>query len=482
MVPRQGQVGESDQRRRLVLTAGTVAAAMGGRLVAGGADCAIGGVSIDSRTISPGDLFFAIRGTRHDGHTFMRAAVSAGAAGVVAAVDAAPVQDGWPAAAVLILVEDTIRALQMLAQHVRRESGSQVVAVTGSTGKTTTKEIAAAFLGLTRRVVRSPGNLNNHIGVPLSLVGLCDRPDVAVIEMAMNHPGEISMLVELARPEVRVWTNVAPVHTEFFASLEAIADAKAELLEGATSQTVVIANAADPLVMDRVARSPARCFTFAVDAEADVRAVDVISGGLDGMTARIESTVGSAVVRTPLVGRGNVGNLMAAVAVGLHYEVPLARMVECAASLKPMPHRGEVLRLPGGVTLFDDSYNSNPAALRHALEIVAHEHRCARRVAVIGEMLELGEQSHALHCASGQAAAAAGLQRLVTVGGSAARALGEAAIRAGLPASAVSHALNSEEAADLAAGIVRPGDLVFVKGSRGIRTEIVAERIKVEFG
>jgi UDP-N-acetylmuramoyl-tripeptide--D-alanyl-D-alanine ligase len=440
----------------------------------------VDGVSIDSRTLAPGDLFVAIRGDRFDGHAFVDAAMGAGAIGVVVA-GGALVPAAWPADAVLIRVDDTTRALQALARHVRRQSGSRVVAITGSTGKTTTKEAAAAFLGRRYRVLRSGGNLNNHIGLPLSLLQLRAQPDVAVVELGMNHAGEIRTLVSIAEPDVRVWTNVSAVHSAFFASLDAIADAKAEVMEGAGPSGVLVANADDPLVMARARRFAGTVRTFGTHPSAHVRASGVEDRGLDGAVATVHTPAGSRSLRTPLLGRGNLANVLAAAAVALHYEVPLDAIVAEAAALSPMLHRGEVIRLAGGVTLVDDSYNSNPRALEIALQVVGGEQRCGRRVAVLGEMLELGVQASSLHEACGRAAAAAGLAALITVGGEAARALGAAAVRAGMAPSAVRHAATSEDAAETALAFVRPGDLVLVKGSRGIRTEVVITRLAGEF-
>jgi UDP-N-acetylmuramoyl-tripeptide--D-alanyl-D-alanine ligase len=294
----------------------------------------------------------------------------------------------------------------------------------------------------------------------------------------MSHAGEIRMLVGLAEPDVRVWTMVAEVHSAFFPSLEAIADAKAEILEGATPQSLVVANAADPLVMARVARTPARVVTFGIDVPADVSAAGVIDRGLAGTRATVTTPAGAAVVDVPLLGRGHLGNALAAMAVAGECGVALDAMVERLAATKPAARRGEVWRLPSGVTLVDDSYNSNPRALERTLEAVAAERGCARRLAVLGEMLELGDQSVALHEACGRAAARAGLSLLVTVGGAPALAMANAAVAAGMARAAVHHAATSAEAADLVVPALREGDVVLVKGSRGVRTDLVADRIR----
>jgi UDP-N-acetylmuramoyl-tripeptide--D-alanyl-D-alanine ligase len=465
----------------LALTAGGIAAASGGAVVRGDAATPIGPVSIDSRTLAPGDLFVAIRGERFDGHEFVGSALDKGAVGVV--IDGAgdeALQRARPDA-VVIRVADTTRALQLVARDVRRRSGAKVVAITGSAGKTTTKEITAEFLAATHRVFRNKGNLNNHIGLPLSLLELRSRPDVAVVELGMNHPGEIRTLVGIAEPEVRLWTNVGDAHLGFFESAEAIADAKAEILEQASSDSVLVANASDARVMARAGGFKGRVVTFGMNAPADVQAVDVELRGLEGTRARLRTPHGETEVTTPLLGLGNLANVLAATATALEFGIPLAAIRERASRLAPAAHRGELLRLPGGITLVDDSYNSSPSALKRALELVGSAQGCARKVAVLGEMLELGRHADRLHTECGRAAAEAGLDILIAVGGPPARALAEAAVAAGMPAANVLHVATRQEAAELAGSRVRPGDLVLVKGSRGIGTDFVVERLKAEF-
>ena len=461
----------------VLLTAAQAAAAMAGSLLAGPAGAALGGFSIDTRTLRAGDVYIAIIGERLDGHRFVGDALRAGASGLVVS-DPSAVPSGIDPAVVVVQVDDTTRALQRLGRYIRRESLAQVVAITGSAGKTTTKELTADLLATRYRVFRNHGNFNNHIGLPLSLIELRHGPEIAVVELGMNHAGEIRTLVGLAEPDVRVWTMVAEVHSAFFASTDAIADAKAEILDGATPQSLVIANAADPLVMARVAASPARIRTFGIGVPADVRAEGVVDRGLAGTRAAVTTPWGSATVELPLLGLGHLGNALAAVAIAGEYGVPLDAMTRRLAAAAPAARRGEVWRLASGVTLVDDSYNSNPRALQRTLEALAAERGCARRVAVLGEMLELGEQAVALHEWCGRSAAGAGLAMLVTIGGEAARAMGRAAVAAGMPAASVIHAATSAEAADLIVPSLRAGDVVLVKGSRGIRTDIVADRVR----
>ena len=457
------------------MTLAEIAGAVGGAFDGAHAERTIDGFSIDTRSVQTGDLFFAIRGDRFDGHTFVAEAARKGASAAIVS-SAGEVRAAAPELP-LVVVDDSIAALQRLATYVRRESGTTVVAVTGSAGKSTTKEIAAEFLAARYRVFRNKGNLNNHIGLPLSLLELRRKPDVAVVELGMNHAGEISALVKIADPNVRVWTNVAPAHLEFFGTVDAIADAKAEILERARSTDLLVANADDDRVMRHAGRFAGRVLTFGMDRVADVRAEQVRDLGVDGTAAHLRTPAGEVELETALPGTANLSNILAATAVALDLQVPLASIVERAAALKPVTRRGEVIRA-GDLTIVDDSYNSNPKALARALEWIGRERRYTRRVAVIGEMLELGPASGELHRESGRQAAQAGIDHLIAVGGAPAKQIAEGALEAGMPAGAVQYVADSRQAAEIAVALVRPGDLVLVKGSRGTRTDIVADRLK----
>ncbi len=459
------------------LTPAAVAGAVDGELRGPSGDRVISGFSFDTRTLANGELFFAIRGAR-DGNAYVSEAVRKGAAAAVVSdrrllevreLDETP----------LVVVSDALEALQRLGRHVRRQSGSAVVAVTGSAGKSTTKEMAAELLSSRYRVLKNKGNLNNHIGLPLSLLELRRGPDIGVFELGMNHSGEISTLVAIAEPDVRVWTNVGPAHLEFFGTVDRIAEAKAEILERAKPDDVLVANADDERVMKHAARFAGRVSTFGLERPADVQALEVRDLGVDGTAALLRTPIGETEIETPLPGTANLSNLLAAVAVALRFDVPLSSIVSRAAELKPIGRRGEIVRI-GGVTIIDDSYNSNPGALSKALATMAAETRFSRRIAVIGEMLELGSASADLHRAAGEEAARSGLSVLIAVGGHPARALADGAIAAGLTAASVHYVSDSAAAAEIAASIVSVGDLLLVKGSRGVRTEIVVERLKAE--
>ena len=471
-------------KKPLAFTAESLAAAAGGELTSGDRETAIERFSIDSRAIESGQMFVAIRGERFDGHQFVSAALERGAIGAIVERGfgmTAQGASGSSGAPVLIQVDDTTTALQSIARDVRRQSGARVVAITGSAGKTTTKEVTADFLATRYQVFRNKGNLNNHIGLPLSLLELRSRPDVAIVELGMNHAGEIRTLVGIAEPEVRVWTNVGDAHLGFFTSPDAIADAKAEILENAGPRDALVANADDGRVMTRARRFPGETITFGIERRADVHAYEVRQLGLDGMSATVRTPQGETVLDTPLLGHANLLNVLAATATALHLGVSLDEIRGRAGQLRPATHRGELLRLPGGITVIDDSYNSNPTALRRSLELLAASGGCARKIAVVGEMLELGDHSERLHIECGRAAAAARLDFLVAVGSQPAGALADAAIAAGLSRESVVHAATKEEAAQLALERVRPGDLILVKGSRGIGTDFVVERLRTEF-
>jgi UDP-N-acetylmuramoyl-tripeptide--D-alanyl-D-alanine ligase len=458
------------------LTAHLIAAATRGTVTEGGGDTVFANVSIDTRTIGAADLFVAIRGERFDGAEFAAAALEKGAAGVV-------VPRGWSGSAkrgaVVIEVDDTTVALQSLAREIRKESGTKVVAITGSAGKTTTKEVTGELLATRYRVIRNRGNFNNHIGLPLSLIELRERPEIAVVELGMNHAGEIATLVRVAEPDVRVWTNVGEAHLGFFASVDAIADAKAELLEGASASTLLVANSDDQRIASRTPGFRGRVLTFGIDRAADVRATNVADRGIDGMSATVTTPAGAMELRTPLIGRGNLANVLAATGVAIEFGIPMDAIAERAQTLTPAAHRGEVVRLANGVTVIDDSYNANPTATKRALDVLAQS-ASQRKVAVLGEMLELGDRSSALHEEVGRSAVSAGVDLLFTVGGRPAAAMADAAVAAGMDRSRVRYLETSDAAAEAVAGGVRSGDLVLVKGSRGVKTDRVVERLKVD--
>jgi UDP-N-acetylmuramoyl-tripeptide--D-alanyl-D-alanine ligase len=458
-----------------VLTAGLVAQTTAGRIAAGDFSREFTSVSTDSRTLSAGALFVALTGPRFDGQAFVGEALARGAAGVLVSAVPASADD-----ASVIVVPDTLAALQRLGRAVRERSGARVVAITGSAGKTTTKEVTANFLSARYSVFRNSGNLNNHIGLPLSLVELRHGPEVAVVELGMNHAGEIRTLVNIADPQIRVWTNVGDAHIGHFVSREAIADAKAEILESAGRDTLVVGNADDVLVMSHVSRFGGRRLTFGEREGADVRATRVVDRGFDGTTADVETPAGRARLSVPLAGRAQLSNVLAATAVAVEFDVPLAAIEARASGLRPVSRRGAIETLASGARIVDDSYNASPAATQAMLKALQATETSGRRIAMLGEMLELGGASRALHVACGRAAAAAGVDELLVVGGPDADGLVEGAVAGGLDRARIRRFADSPAAAAGVASSIRGGDLVLIKGSRGTRMDVIADRLKEE--
>jgi UDP-N-acetylmuramoyl-tripeptide--D-alanyl-D-alanine ligase len=465
----------------VALTAPWIAHAVAGEL-RGRYDGPVGEVVTDSRTMAKGDVFVALTGPRFDGHDFVEAAVDRGAALVVVSQTWAAGRAGVLARGAALVVDDPLRALQALARAVRRAVATRVVAITGSAGKTTTKELTAGALEPTFTVVKNKGNLNNHIGLPLSLMQLRSAPDMAVLELGMNHGGEIRTLVGIAEPEVRVWTNVGDAHLGFFASSDAIADAKAEILEGASASSLLVCSADDARIAARRRGFPGRTVTFGESPAADVRAVDIPDRGLDGTSATVVSPSGTARFVSPLLGRANLANVLAATAVATECGVPIELVRDRVASVGPADRRGAVRRLRDDITVVDDSYNSSPAALTQALRTLASERRVTGRIAVLGEMLELGDHAASLHAECGRVAAATRLRQLFAIGGAPAAALAQAAVDAGMAPGDVRHFASSQEAASAVSAAVRPGDAVLVKGSRGIRCDVVVDRLVQDHG
>ncbi len=443
----------------------------------------IGGYSIDSRTARAGDLFFALRGENHDGHDHVGSALERGA---VAAVVEREVAGASPDQ--LVRVPDSLEALQQLAKNLLTEWGGPIVGVTGSAGKTTTKDLTARVLSAAGPTHKSFGNLNNAFGLPKSVLEMATDGRTpsgyrfCVLEMGMSTPGEIRRLTEIAPPTVGVVTIVAPVHTEFFEDgIEGVADAKAELIDGLKPGGTAVLNADDPRVARmRDRRDDITALTYGFADTADVRATDLEAEGLSGSRFRVDTPAGSADVHLPLVGRHNVGNALAAIAAGLALDVPLGAAVDALADAEPSKMRGQVVRLANGVTILDDSYNSSPKAFEAMVTALSEIVDAKRRIVVAGEMLELGAESAEMHAACGRAVAAAGIDLLAGVRGDA-RALVDAARDAGMGDRTL-FLDTPEAAAEWLAGELRDGDVVLVKGSRGVATDRVVAALVERFG
>ncbi|MFY9609571.1 MAG: UDP-N-acetylmuramoyl-tripeptide--D-alanyl-D-alanine ligase, partial [Blastocatellia bacterium] len=444
------------------------------------------GYSIDSRATRAGDLFFAIKGENYDGHRFVEDALRRGALGAVVTSEflASTSIDYIGAGAWLLPVADTLEALQAIAASIRRSWRGREVAITGSAGKTSTKELTASALARIGRVNKTTGNLNNEYGLPLSILKMesdgshATDFDYAVLEMGMNHKGEIARLARIAPPDVGVVINVAPVHLEFFSSIEEIADAKAELVLGIKSSGVVVLNADDDLVARmKGLRTDIRVITFGIDREADVRARRLEDQGLGGTRFALETPRGQVNVTLPLAGRHQVYNALAAAAVADLYETPFEAIAAAFGEASSPKMRGEVLRFASGVTLVDDSYNSNPRAFVEMVGTIATARGFKRRIVVAGEMLELGETGAELHRATGRRVAELGIDLLIGIRGLASELI-DGAREAGMSAESAVFCETPQEAAEIVAREARPGDLMLVKGSRGVMTEGVVERMK----
>jgi UDP-N-acetylmuramoyl-tripeptide--D-alanyl-D-alanine ligase len=513
------------------------AAAAGGQVVLGDPLSLLSGAAIDSRAVRGGELFFAFAGARADGHRFVGDAFRRGAGGAVVQDLAAAVaggagsaghaghagknghagntghagNDALPGAGpAVLLVDDTLAALHAVARSVRRRVPRHLVGITGSAGKTTTKELLAAMLGRRYRVARNPGNFNNLYGFPLALLNAADDAEWMVAELGMSEPGELRQLSLLARPDVALFTVVRPVHLAFFDSVRGIAEAKAELLAGLAPDGLVVANADDPEV-SRIARrylegseglagvelegpqqteAPEdgvrrRVIWYGIQAAAAGVPVDVAARGLASGEAGPDGAAGSRfilqaggqeqAVHLPLHGLYNVENCLAAAACAFALGVPLAEIAAAAELARPAAGRGVVhrVRCPRGVlTVIDDSYNSNPDALAKALA-GAVELPAARRLAVLGDMLELGPEEARFHHQAGLAAARLGFAAVAGVG-ELARGLVAGAREGG---AAARWFADAAAAADWAAGEASEGDLVLVKGSRGVGLDSVVQRL-----
>jgi UDP-N-acetylmuramoyl-tripeptide--D-alanyl-D-alanine ligase len=420
------------------------------------------GYSIDSRTIQPGELFFAVQGERMDGHDFVSQALEKGAAAAIIRKDHLP---RYPVKARLMTVDDTLVALQTLASAVRRLWGKPLIGVTGSTGKTTTKEAIAHVLSARFRVLKSEGNFNNHFGLPLMLLKLEPEHDVAAIEMGMSHAGEIAALAKIARPEIGVVTNVAPVHLEFFDSVAGIARAKYELVESLPASGTAVLNADDEYVSQFGRDFRGKVVFYGLRPSADVRAENVQPLGSEGSGFEVVVDNHREKAILHLVGLHNIYNALAAVAVGLERGMTLSAAVATLASLVPADKRGQVVKL-GNITIINDCYNCNPKALEAMVDVLAAM-PAKRRIVVAGEMLELGQAGDELHRQAGEYIAKKDIDLLLGVRGQARQTV-ESASHAGMRAEFVA---TPEEAGEWLAHETREGDVILLKASRGVKLE-----------
>jgi len=441
----------------------------------------LAGVSIDSRTVRPGELFFAIHGPRHDGHDHVPAALERGAVGAVVAEGLVSRYPGWVADR-CIQVADTFDALKQFAQAVREAWGGKIAGVTGSVGKTTTKEILASLLGAKLRVLKSKGNFNNEYGLPLTLFGLDETHQAAVLEMGMSRPGELKRLAAIARPDVGVVTRVSPAHLEFFISVDEIALAKRELIEGLNGKkSVAVLNADDARVAAFAAYAPGKVLTYGIDSPADYRAEQLENRGALGSAFTLVTNEGRVRLEIALAGRHVIANALAALAAASVWGIGAEEAHGVFANLKAPFMRGEMVALTNGAALINDSYNSSPAALQAMTAVLAATPKFHRRILAAGEMRELGHTSEELHREAGQFAVRTGkIDWIIGVAGDAAQII-EGAVAAGLSRKHTKFFPTSEEAAKFLAGFVESGDVMLVKGSRGVKMERIVDELLTRY-
>jgi len=440
----------------------------------------VAGVSIDSRTIRAGELFIAIHGPSHDGHDHVASALERGAIATVVAEAQLPRYAG-PVGGRCIAVADTFVALKQLALAVRESWGGKIVGVTGSVGKTTTKEILAALLGAKLRVLKSEGNLNNEYGLPLTLFRLDETHQAAVLEMGMSRRGELARLAAIARPDVGVVTRVSPAHLEFFASVDEIALAKRELIEGLNGRaSTAVLNADDPRVAAFGAFAPGRVLTYGIEKQAFFMAQDIEDRGALGSAFDYVSPEGRVRLELNVPGRHAIGNALAALAAASVWDIGAAEAQNVFRALRAPAMRGELLRFSNGAALINDSYNSSPAALQAMTELLAATPNFRRRILAAGEMRELGTASPELHREAGQFAAKTGkIDWIIGVAGDAVQIV-EGAVAAGLPRARAKFFATPQEAAEFLEGFIMAGDLLLVKGSRGVKMEQIVEKLIVQ--
>lgn len=440
-------------------------------------------IGLDTRSLRPGDLFLALRGDRFDGHDFVATALSRGAVGAIVLdsydVSELALKRGSKRTQPFILgVSDPLYAYQQLAAHHRSRFQIPVVAVTGSNGKTTTKEMVASVMAHRWKILKTEGNLNNRVGVPQTLLRLNDRHKGAVIEMGVDNLGQTARLCEIARPTIGIITNIGPDHLEFFGTIEASAQAKAELLDFLPRDGTAILNADDPYYDYLAARARCRVVSFGLSSKADVRAMDVKSDGRNGTIFRLvlPGTVRQTIVHIRVQGEHNVTNALAAGAVGSVLGLSGGVIAQGLSRFRPAAMRSQVL-INQGVKLIIDCYNANPASMKAAVQLLAQTGAKRKKIAVLGDMLELGPNAAQMHEEVGKFLARQGIDQLVACG-VLGRSLAKGAKQAGLEPSRILEVPDAHTAAAAVKTIVKAGDAVLIKASRGMKLELVADALQ----
>ncbi len=449
-----------------------------GRWVSGSEKSPFLGVGIDARSIAPGQLFLAIRGERHDAHKFIGDALARGATGLV-------VEESWlsenspPDGPCTLAVPDSTRALGALAKGHRGRFSGPVVAVTGSNGKTTTKELIHSILSVSGPCLKNHGNLNNEFGLPLTLLARQEEDLKAVVELGMNHRGEIARLAAIARPDVGVITNIGSAHIEFLGSREEIANEKGDLIPGLANEGVAVLNHDDPGVMSQAHRVTGRLRTFGLEAGADVRAEDVRTEPGGYYAFRLVAPEGSVLIRVPGLADTTVINALAASAASLAAGADLDEIARGLARFGGVPGRMVGRKMAGGGHLVDDTYNANPQSMRSAMENLVRLGVDGRCIAILGDMGELGDASEESHRALGRLAAQLGIDQLFLLGENA-RWVAEEALAGGMSQSAIQIDMERTTLTQSVLEVVQPGDWVLVKGSRAMHMERLVDILTAE--
>ncbi|MEW6380420.1 MAG: UDP-N-acetylmuramoyl-tripeptide--D-alanyl-D-alanine ligase [bacterium] len=458
--------------RKTSLTIDDILTATGADLWMGSRSATFSGVSIDSRTIGPQELFWTLKGDRFDSHAFVNEVIGRGAAGAVVGPEFTPAAEDWPQGKFLIRVKDRLLALQETARHLRQQYPVPLVAITGSNGKTTTKEMIASIMTCKGKVLKTEGNRNNLIGLPLTLCGLSDEVKAVVLELGMNAFGEIRSLTRICQPDVGLITNIGPAHIEFFGSLEKISQAKGELYDEMKPEAVAVINLDDPYCL-KLASRRSRIITFGLREGADLR----------GENIRQEETKTSFVLRTgaekvditiPLVGRVNVYNALAAAAAARALRIPLSHIRRGLEQVTLPPMRMMRLSGPNGSIILNDAYNANPASMCSAIDTLIQSKKGeGRAILVLGDMLELGPDAERFHRQVGRLVAHNSIDFLFTFG-PLAHWIAEEALASGMDKNCIFPDLNHNQIAETLKTLLAPGDRILIKGSRGARMEGVA--------
>lgn len=459
----------------MILTIEEVLKATGGKLLQGKGNAFFQGISTDSRTVAEGELFIALKGSQFDGHHYALEALQKKAGGVLIEED--KVGDirwnGYRSRAV-ITVKDTLSALGDMARDWRRKYGTPVVALTGSNGKTTTKEMIAACLETTFPILKTKGNLNNLIGVPLTLLTLTEKERVAVLEMGMNVPGEIRRLTEMAEPDVGLITNIQKVHLEGMGSLERLKEEKGELFRRMRRDGTILVNQDDPRVIDLASDYPGQKITFGIEHLAEVMAKEIRLRGAEGTSFTLILEGEMMEIHLRLLGRHFVPNALSAIAVACLFGVEVKQAKEAMENLPPFPMRMEVVPLKGGKTLINDAYNANPYSMELALETLVEVKGKGRAIAVLGDMLELGNFTMEAHQRIGQKVRELSIDFLFALGEEAPIVV-ESAIRHGFPMERARVVESHSESISLLRQMIQNGDWILVKGSRRMAMEKIVE-------